>query len=99
MTAIICDYKLFCVFHLYNIAGTLFDAQVTGVVALPNSSHFVTASADATVRLWDMAARTSLQTLTDHTEGHEVWGVTASRDGKRLASVADDGAVVVYSVQ
>lgn len=48
------------------------------------------------VKLWELASRSLVQTVTEHND--QVWGVAFSADGKRLASVGDDKQLVVYSV-
>lgn len=48
------------------------------------------------VKLWELASRSLVQTLTEHSD--QVWGCAFSADGKRLASVSDDKQLVVYSV-
>lgn len=51
---------------------------------------------DDTVRLWDMASRTEIGNLKDHTS--DVYSVAFSRDGNRLASGSGDSRVILWDV-
>jgi WD40 repeat protein len=62
----------------------------------PDSKQLASASSDDTVRLWDSATGTALQTLEGH--GDLVWSVAFSLDGKQLASASSDKTVRVWDV-
>ena len=53
-------------------------------------------SADNTIRLWDVATRTSTATLTGHTNG--VRSVAFSPDGKTLVGDSDDTTIRLRKV-
>ena len=51
-----------------------------------------------TVKLWDASSRACTTTWADsHTD--QVWGVAFDPSGKRLASVGDDRAIVMYEAE
>jgi WD40 repeat protein len=53
----------------------------------------VTCGADGTVRVWDLGTRSALGVVGEHSG--MVWDVAASEDGGMVASVGDDGRLVV----
>lgn len=53
----------------------------------------VTASMDATVRVWDLAARSQ---GTVHTHTGKVSSISVSPDGATAASVGDDGQALLW---
>jgi eukaryotic-like serine/threonine-protein kinase len=62
----------------------------------PDGRRFATTSSDGTVKVWDVATRQPLHTLTDHTDW--VWSVAFSPEGRRLASASQDRTVRLWDV-
>jgi len=57
----------------------------------PDGEHLASASADITVRLWDVVTGAPLHALQGHSDVIET--VAFSPDGKRLASASDDKTI------
>ena len=66
------------------------------MVFSPDGTRLASASADGTVKLWNVATREEIATL----EGHEdqVWSVVFSPDGRLLASASLDRTVKLWNV-
>jgi WD40 repeat protein len=60
----------------------------------PDSRTVASASADRTVRLWDVASRRETATLKGHTD--DVWAVAFSPNGRFLASASTDQTVKLW---
>lgn len=71
--------------------------KVNAVVLSPNNRLLASASADNTIRLWDVSSGNELRTLTGH--GGWVKCVAFSPDGKLLASGSNDRSVRVWDVE
>lgn len=67
---------------------------VKAVTFSPDGSEVITGSEDGTVRIWDIATRTVLKTLTGHCNA--VWDVAFSPDGQRLATASEDGTARLW---
>jgi len=70
---------------------------VASVVALPNDGYALSASADHTLRLWDLASGETLRTL----EGHTDWvlAVTALADARRALSGSADKTLRLWDLE
>ena len=82
-----------------HYAGTFAGHRlgVNSVALSPDGRTLATASADGTVRLWNVARRTPLgQPLSGHRAA--VWSVAFSPDGRTLASAGADGTVILWNV-
>jgi WD40 repeat protein len=71
--------------------------KVNAVALSPNNRVLASASADNTIRLWDVISGNELRTLTGH--GGWVKCVAFSPDGKLLASGSNDRSVRVWDVE
>ncbi len=72
------------------------EALVAGVAFSPDGSLLASASADHTVKLWDLATGRELRTLVGH--GDWVTSVAFSPDGTLLCSGGHDGHVRLWGV-
>ena len=73
------------------------SSWVLGGAFAADGTTLATSSADRTVRVWDVASRQCVQTL-EGVHSDQVWSVAFDpSSSKRLASVGDDKAVVVYT--
>ena len=72
------------------------SAQVQRLEFSPDGRQLVTASADETIRLWDVATHQQLRQWRGH--GVAVVCVTFSPDGRWLASGGSDGTVRLWSL-
>ena len=71
--------------------------QVTAVALGADDTRIASSGRDDTARLWDIATRQLLHTLTGHTD--DVMSVEFSHDGQNLLTAACDGSVRIWNVQ
>jgi WD40 repeat protein len=71
------------------------DSQVEGEVLSPDGRMLATSDDNGRIRLWDIATRRIIATLTDPNRGEGIAGVAFSQDGRILAA-ADDGNGRIY---
>jgi WD40 repeat protein/tRNA A-37 threonylcarbamoyl transferase component Bud32 len=71
-------------------------APLNAVAVSPDGRTLASAGEDRAVKLWDLAERRVIHTLTAHTD--EVFGLDFSRDGNLLASGSRDGTIIVWDV-
>ncbi|KAK4702953.1 ribosome assembly protein SQT1, partial [Phenoliferia sp. Uapishka_3] len=70
----------------------LHEDAVTSIAFAPGTTHFVTASADKTLKVWDYRRGSCEQTLLGHRD--VIHSCAISRDGKLIVSGGDDCAKV-----
>ena len=71
------------------------NGGIADVAFSPDGALLASAGGDMTVRIWDVATRTSVRTITGHTE--KVCAVAFSPpDGSLLASASEDGTVRIW---
>ncbi|KAG2353051.1 WD40-repeat-containing domain protein [Suillus spraguei] len=70
------------------------ESYVKAVSVFPDQRRMVTASADKTLRLWDLKTGDVLKKM----EGHSDWvrGLAVSRDGQLIASGDDKGVIIIW---
>jgi WD40 repeat protein len=73
---------------------------IYSVAFSPDGKRLATASADATVKVWDVASikETSRDPLTLSGHSGAIYKVVFSPDGRRLATACDDGTSRVYAL-
>lgn len=84
-----------------RLVGAIHNAHkgyILSIDVMPDSKRFVTASADRTIKVWNVATPNNGPVHTfDTGRDSMVWGVTCSFDGRRCVSSSDDGYLQVYS--
>jgi Tol biopolymer transport system component/tetratricopeptide (TPR) repeat protein len=71
------------------------SSGVSSVSFSPDGKTIATASADTTVKLWDISGK-QLKTLKGHSGG--VWGLSFSPDGKTIATASADTTVKLWDI-
>lgn len=70
--------------------------RVASLAFLPDGRSFVSASADRTLKLWDVATGTAIRTFNGH--GHGVWTLALAADGRSLVSGSRDGSIRIWDL-
>lgn len=70
---------------------------ITDVVVTPNNQKLVSASADCTLKIWDLQQGIELYTLKGHTDG--ISGVAITSDGKYCVSSSWDGTIRIWDLE
>ncbi len=69
---------------------------VLSVAFSPDKEHFVSSSADHTVKVWEVASKQCVHTFADHSD--QVWSVCYNPDGNKVMSVSEDKCINVYDI-
>jgi WD40 repeat protein/DNA-binding MarR family transcriptional regulator len=87
--------------YIYGFTGGLLQKTLTGhsdsvnsVSWSPDGRKLATASADTTVRIWNVSSGEELSTFSGH--GEAVRSVRWSPDGTRIASADDGGGTIIW---
>jgi WD40 repeat protein/transcriptional regulator with XRE-family HTH domain len=80
--------------ELFRFSGQGTAVGVEAIAASPDGARLATGEFDTTVKLWDAATGTLLDTLFGHAS--QVVSVAYSADGSYLASGSEDGTVKVW---
>ena len=67
---------------------------VVGCAVAPDGTWIVSASADKTLRIWDVASGETRRTLTGHTDA--VWGCAVAPDGTWIVSASEDKTLRIW---
>jgi len=70
---------------------------IRSVTITPDEQQIISASADHTIKIWDLQRGVELATLQGHTDG--VSGLVVLPDGQRLLSSSWDGTLKVWELQ
>ena len=70
--------------------------RVESLAVTPDGTKAVSASADATLRIWDIQSGRALHTLEGHSAG--VWSVAVTPDGTRAVSASFDATLRVWDL-
>ena len=71
-------------------------SRIEALALTPDGKRLVSASADATLRLWDLQSGRTLHTLEGHGAG--VWSVAGTPDGTRAVSASFDATVRLWDL-
>jgi len=69
---------------------------VSGVAVTPDGKFAVSASADKTLKVWDLDSGRALRTLKGHSD--DVTGVAVTPDGRRAVSASEDRTLKVWDL-
>ncbi len=72
------------------------SSPVLGVAYSSAGKYLASASADGSVKIWDVAMRQLIHTFTDHKA--PVWALAFDDTGKRLVSGGEDTLLIQYTV-
>lgn len=73
------------------------SAWVLGLACNPGTpGQFSSCSSDNKVKIWDLRQRECLHCFEGHTD--QVWALAYNGEGNRLASVGEDGAMMLYDI-
>lgn len=88
--------KIYAVHHA-EVLGTVsgHSSWVLSVDFSPDCKSFVSASADNTVKIWDLGNRNCLNTLKEHKD--KVWCVKYNSTGDKMVSVSEDASINIYT--
>ena len=81
--------------HLADLAGH--SAFVAGLVFSANGETLYSASADQTIRIWDVSSREALAVYRGHTD--EAWDIDLSPDGKVLVTGGKDYSIRLWPAE
>jgi WD40 repeat protein len=70
--------------------------KVRAISFSPDGKILASASADNTIKLWNISNGILLKSLTGHT--NSIWSVSFSPDGKIIASTASDGTIKLWNL-
>jgi len=77
-------------------AGSNRRPGINAVAFTPDGKILVTAGLDGTIKLWDVAAKKELRTLTGHS--NRVLSIAVTPDGKTLASGSEDRSIKFWTI-
>ena len=80
---------------LRTLAGH--SGSVNGVAVTPDGRRAVSASADKTLKVWDLETGAELRTLAGHSD--RVNGVAVTPDGRRAVSASEDNTLKVWDLE
>ena len=70
---------------------------VTSVAITPDGDKFVSASEDATIKIWNLTSGSLIKTLTGH--NNSINAVAIAPDGKTIISASDDKTLKIWNLE